>query len=174
MGRHTDTKRTLDGHEAGRLSIRAMANRDIRHFSLLFQRIFSQPPWNETWSIAFIHDLAWKIMRRPGYIGTVAEYESRPVGYAIGYELPRVPFIPGFFYLDHLFVDEEYRGIGVGGGLLAKMALLAGIRRMGTMLLMTKKNSPAEALYLDEGFKRLLPFIKIQKKIVLYKKLYRI
>ena len=82
-------------------------------------------------------------------------------------------FYSRLFYLDHLFVDEEYRGIGVGGGLLAKMALLAGIRRMGTMLLMTKKNSPAEALYLDEGFKRLLPFIKIQKKIVLYKKLYQ-
>jgi GNAT superfamily N-acetyltransferase len=171
MGRHLETVKLQATGGAPPLTIRAMVNRDIRHFSLLFQQIFSKPPWNEEWTLDAIRDLAWKIMRRDGYIGTVAEYASRPVGYAIGYDLFRLPFLPRLFYLDHLFVDEAYRGIGIGGGLLSKIAEIAIIRKESKIVLMTKKNSAAETLYLGEGYLRVLPIIKIQQKIVLWKKL---
>jgi GNAT superfamily N-acetyltransferase len=152
------------------LTIRAMSENDLASFCFLFQRSFAEAPWHETWTFEAINDLAWNIMRKEGYIGTVAEYNAASVGFAIGYRLFPAPLMPRLFYLDHIFVDKGFRGMGIGGGLLSKIGHLAAIRRMETMLLMTRKDSKAEALYLEEGFKRLLPFIRIQGKIVLYKK----
>ena len=64
----------------------------------------------------------------------------------------------GEFYLDSLAVLPGYRGLGIGGSLLARArdtAFDAGFERVG--LLVDVENPRAEALYSSLGFERVNP-----------------
>lgn len=150
-------------------AIRAMLGKDIRTYCALFQRIFAKPPWNETWTLDGIDVEVRKIMRKEGFIGIVAEYDSQPVGYVTGYRLPTPPIIPPLCYLDQLFVDDRYHDLGIGKSLLAKMVCLGSTRRDYGIVLLTKAHSPAERFYLGNGFKRLPLMIRFNGKVLLYK-----
>jgi len=153
------------------LAIRTMHGEDRRTYCALFQRIFAQPPWNETWTLNRIDVEVKKIMSKEGFVGIVAEYESQPVGYLTGYRLPIPPIIPPLYYLDQLFVDDRYHDLGIGKSLLAKMVCLGNTRRDYGIVLLTKAHSPAERFYLGNGFKRFPSIIRFNTKVLLYKML---
>jgi aminoglycoside 6'-N-acetyltransferase I len=151
------------------LTLRAMQERDTQTYCALFQRVFAQAPWNETWTLDKIHIVVKKIMSKKGFIGIVAECESQPVGYLTGYRLRIIPIIPPLYYLDQLFVDDRYRGNGIGKSLLSEMVCLVNVRKGFGIVLLTKICSPAEQIYLDNGFKRFASIIRFNGKVLLCK-----
>lgn len=147
-------------------AVREMVDSDKDQYCELFKRVFAEPPWNETWEITGISADLERKMRKKGFIGLAAEYGSAPAGFMTGYKLP---FLRAF-YLEQLFVDGRYRGAGIGRMLLSSMLSLAEKRGEHSVLLLTKKNSPAEKLYLASGFRRFLPFVSLGGK-TMYRKL---
>jgi len=151
------------------LTTRTMLEKDIQAYCALFQRIFAQPPWNEAWTTGKIRVAVKKIMSKKGFIGITAEYESQPVGYVTGYRLRISPIIPSLCYLDQLFVDDRYRGIGIGTSLLSQMVCRVNTRRDFGIVLLTKANSTAEQFYLQNGFKRCASILRFKGNVLLYK-----
>jgi aminoglycoside 6'-N-acetyltransferase I len=161
----------IKGIVSDKLTTRTMLKKDMQTYCALFQRIFAQPPWNETWTTDKIHVEVKKIMSKKGFTGIVAEYESQPVGYLTGYRLQIFPFIPSLCYLDQLFVDNRYRGIGIGKSLLYQMVSQVNTHGDCGIVLLTKASSPAEQFYLKHGFKRFFTIIRFNGKVLLYKAL---
>ena len=154
-----------------RLTIRNMSMNDIFIYSMLFRKVFANPPWNEEWKLHKISMKIKKSMKKKGFVGIAAEQGSLPAGYITGYQLRSFPFISPLFYLDQLFVDDQFRGKGIGKELLKIIMYITSRQNYRGILLLTKTGSPAEKLYYNSGFKRLFIRIKLNGKVVLYKSL---
>jgi GNAT superfamily N-acetyltransferase len=170
MMSHSPTNEPNARKPSATLTLRLFQTMDNPVYCALFQRIFGQPPWNETWTLDEISRELDRIMAKPGFIGIAAEYQSHLAGFFTGYRL-RFPLLPSFFYLDQLFVDDRHRGMGAGRALLGQGLSLAADQHYRGMLLLTKPGSASEGFYRQNGFGRVLPFARLKGKLLLYRSL---
>ena len=143
------------------MNLRALQTADLPAYAALFQCVFAQPPWLETWTREAIGRDVARAMKRAGFVGLVAEEGTLSVGYAVGYSVP----VLGCFYLEQLFVDDRCRGAGIGRQLMAAMAGRSPV----PIVLLTKPNSPADGFYRANGFVRALPPLRFRGKILMRK-----
>ena len=155
-------------------------------FINLYQKVFNRPPWNENWDKEKVERIITSLTIKKGVIGLVTKKDKNPIGFLFAY-----PFAPLFsfmklYYLGELFIDQTFHGRGLGktlclhffdeaykqGGKRSQANLLGqGGKRI---ILLTKKDSPAEKFYNKLEFKVFSSFFKIKGKIIMYKKLYNI
>ena len=88
----------------------------------------------------------------PPFECLLAEYEGEPAGFALFFRNYSTWTGRCGLYLEDLFVREEYRGRGIGGGLMRRLAELAAERgwaRMDWMVL--DWNTNAQSFYREHG-----------------------
>ncbi len=92
----------------------------------------------------------------PPFECLVAEYEADPVAFALffrNYSTWRGR--PGL-YIEDIFVREEYRGRGIGGALMRRLAKIAVERQWGRMeWAVLDWNTPAQGFYREHGARPL-------------------
>jgi aminoglycoside 6'-N-acetyltransferase I len=126
----------------------------------LFMRVFSQPPWNESWTTGRVSMDFRRNVKRKNFIGMSAFYGSVSAGFIAGYRMRIFPA----YYLGEFFVDPEMQGKGVGGVLFENLSGSLRILGINRIVLLTGSGTPAEKFYLKHGFKRIFPLIKINGK----------
>lgn len=145
---------------------------DIPAYSALFQRVFRQEPWRETWSLEKISCDVKAAMARPGFVGVAADRHGRAAGFLTGYPLPS-PLGRSWFYLDQLFVDSRLQGGGVGSALLEFGLESAAEYSCRRAVLLTKSGTHSERFYLKHGFARWGCFIRMRGKVLMQRPLRR-
>ena len=86
----------------------------------LYERVFSSPPWNETWPSDAARTRLGQIHATPGFDGLLARDDAGlvlafAVGYAETYGAER------HFFLKEMCVAPERQRTGVGSALLARL-----------------------------------------------------
>jgi GNAT superfamily N-acetyltransferase len=150
------------------IAIEKMTDADINSYCHLFQSEFSHHPWNEKWTIAKINADVKKLMRKKDFFGMVTKSASGNIGYLTGF---RLKLFPSVFYIDQLFIDDNYHGKKIGTRLLSETT--SQLKSLGVckLLLLTKPNSSAQEFYINNGYKRFLSPICIKHKAIFYKKI---
>jgi GNAT superfamily N-acetyltransferase len=148
------------------VTIREMEDRDVATYCTLFKQVFSEAPWNENHKLADIETMLQKVSRKKGFGGLVAESGSEAVGYLTGY-LFGIPGMLQLYYIDQLFMSQEFRKKGIGGKLLAEMTGRLKNFRISGIILLTMPHSAAEKFYIRNGYRKV-PVIKIRGKSILY------
>ncbi len=88
----------------------------------------------------------------PPFECLLAEYESEPVGFAVFFRNYSTWTGRCGLYLEDLFVLEEYRGRGVGGALMRRLAEIAADRGWARMdWTVLNWNSNAQSFYREHG-----------------------
>jgi len=148
------------------ITIRKMIDADIDPYCTLFQSVFSQYPWNEKWTIIKINTAIKRLMRKKGFIGMVAEAAPGTIGYLTGF---RLGVIPSVFYMDQLFVANDFHGKKIGKRLHSETMSQLKSRGVSKIFLLTKPESIAEEFYKGIGYKRFLRAIYIKGKAIFHK-----
>jgi aminoglycoside 6'-N-acetyltransferase I len=152
--------------DPSRMIIRPMTDKDINTFCFLFQRVFSQEPWNENWTVTKIDTGIKRQMKKKGFVGMAASTPRITVGYLTGF---RLWLIPSIFYIDQLFVSTDYQRLKIGKRLLDETERHLKSRGISCIILLTKPGSYVENFYLKNGYKPLLRLFHIKGKFFLYK-----
>jgi ribosomal protein S18 acetylase RimI-like enzyme len=91
-------------------------------------------------------------LRQASTVLVVALEGEDPVGYAVGYELPRVDGGPSMVHLYEIQVAEAFRRRGVGRRLVERMRSEVCARKAGSMWVLTDEdNAAALSLYTSCG-----------------------
>jgi aminoglycoside 6'-N-acetyltransferase I len=151
--------------------IREMTRNDLDSYCTLFENIFSNPPWNEKWTISKISVDINKRMSKSSFIGIVTATGTKNVGFITGFRLWSFKKNVTLFYIDQLFVDNNFQGNGMGKRLLNEMTYQLKTIGVSHIVLLTKRNTAAEKFYRKNGYKRFLSPVQIKGKAVLYNKL---
>jgi aminoglycoside 6'-N-acetyltransferase I len=158
----------MSDNGAAAMTFRHMVAADIPHYCLLFQSVFSLPPWREKWALEKINAGITKVMCKKEFFGMTAESASGNIGYCTGL---RIRWFPIVFYLDQLFVHPEYQGKKIGKELLYRTILRLKDAGISGIVLLTKPQSAAERFYSHNEFKTILPALHIRRKSILYRKI---
>jgi ribosomal protein S18 acetylase RimI-like enzyme len=85
----------------------------------------------------------------------VAFVDEKPVGFVLGYELPRRHGLESMLLIYEIDVASEHRRTGVGASLLRELERLARERGIGESFVLTEpENVAANALYASAGGER--------------------
>lgn len=161
----------------------------------LYQETFGKPPWNEDWSLKSATSVINKIISKKYFNGLVAELNNQGVGYLLGYRLNMAYPLPNVFYISELFVDVEFQNLKIGKKLVLELIdelrnelkndlrnelknklrnelrndLVndLGNKRISWVILITKKDTPAEAFYKRMGFRRGFWGLSIKNRIIM-------
>jgi aminoglycoside 6'-N-acetyltransferase I len=145
---------------------RKMTTADISHYNQLFKKVFSLPPWNEEWSLAKINTALSRQICKEGFIGVVAQTDFGNCGYLTGF---RLRFLPSIFYVDQLFIDNDFQGKSVGTRLLSEAT--DNLKNLGIskIFLLTKPGTVAAEFYKKNGYNLFLRNFHIKGKSIFYR-----
>lgn len=155
-------------HDSDKVTIRPMTNDDISLYCTLFQTVFAEAPWKEVWTISQIEKIITRHMRKKGFTGMAATTNNGTVGYLTGF---RIWYIPSLFYLDQLFVKQEYQGLKIGKRLLAEAERYLKNKGVSRIFLFTKPHTGAEQFYTKNAYASWLRAVRINGKLILCKPL---
>lgn len=132
------------------MKISSLQPADITPCAGLFSSVFSNPPWNENWTLESSHRRLADCAATPNFLGVLAEDEQGLAGFAMGY-LQHYMDERHYFLLE-LCVDTHRQRQGVGGALMAALNTHlkeAGASRAYTL---TARDTPAQSFYEKAGF----------------------
>lgn len=132
------------------MTLRPIQPADVDACAQLFATVFSNPPWNETWTPASALRRLADCAATPNFLGMLAEDTDGPVGFAFGYLQHYMD--EKHYYLLELCVDTRRQRQGVGGALMT--ALHAQIQAAGAnrIYTLTARDTAAQAFYEKAGF----------------------
>lgn len=132
------------------MTIRNLQSTDLPACADLFSSVFSNPPWNENWTVESAHHRLADCFATPNFLGVLAADEQRLAGFAVGY-LQRYMEERHYFLLE-LCVDTHRQRQGIGRALLDQLTTQlkkAGANRAYTL---TARDSAAQEFYAKAGF----------------------
>lgn len=145
------------------LNVRNYNERDLQKLISVYQSVFAEPPWNETWSAEDIKEDLNFALSQVQPIALVAEQNNQFTGFSWGYKLPfeYFPFLAGKVnphcsYLDEIAVIKTARKQGIGkilGNVYFSQARQMGIDNI--VLRTDERNKASMALFDSLGFKLL-------------------
>lgn len=122
----------------------------LRECADLFVSVFSNPPWNETWS----HKIAWKRLKdcydTPGAYGVVAIADGKVLGFAIGHV--EAWHEDKHFYLKEMCVQSARQRSGVGTEIIDALHHHLAGQEVSMIYLLTLRDSIAATFYEKCGF----------------------
>ncbi|HLC39389.1 MAG TPA: GNAT family N-acetyltransferase [archaeon] len=143
--------------------MRTFEEKDVQQIIGVYQRAFAEPPWNESWTDEAVTEDLQNALRQNNPIILVAEKDGKLVGFRWAYELPmdKFPFLNGqiesekTMYGDELAVENEYRGMGIGSGMMKLSFELAKKAGYDTFVGRTDANSKMVPVYKRLGYEEM-------------------
>jgi aminoglycoside 6'-N-acetyltransferase I len=126
---------------------------DLETVSLLYQRTFNAPPWNEGWGIEAASERLQAILDAPNGFGVLAKRDGEPIAFALGY---LETWVSGtHFVLKEMCTAPAEQRQGIGTYMLE--FLLRALKERGVIQAFceTRSGVPAEAFYRRAGFRTL-------------------
>jgi len=145
------------------VNIRNYRESDSQQIIEIYQAVFAEPPWNETWtSEQVLEDLDFARLQVAPIV-LVAEQESRLVGMIWGYKIPleKFPFLkgrisPNASYMDEIAVASPMRGKGIAKNLGREFERISREQRTPEIVLRTdERNVASMALFRSLGYNLL-------------------
>ncbi|MDJ0703878.1 MAG: GNAT family N-acetyltransferase [Leptolyngbyaceae cyanobacterium MO_188.B28] len=127
----------------------------------LFISVFSNSPWNETWTQEAALERLEDCYNTPGSYGIVAIVEDTVCGFAIGHA--ERWYQDKHFFLREMCVQSTKQRNGIGSKIIDLLQRSLVSERVSVIYLLTMRDSPAEAFYEKCGF------LKNSKMIVMLK-----
>ncbi|MBE9193496.1 GNAT family N-acetyltransferase [Gloeocapsopsis crepidinum LEGE 06123] len=116
----------------------------------LFIAVFSNPPWNETWSQKSALSRLKDCYDTPGSYGIIAIAENQVFGFAIGFA--ETWYKDKHFFLKEMCVQSAKQRSGIGTKIMDMLYQDLVTQGVRTMYLLTVRDSSAEAFYEKCGF----------------------
>ncbi len=123
---------------------------DINNHAALLVEVFSQEPWCENWAIENAHDRLLCYKNAPYFLGLSAIENNELIGFMFGNFEPYQK--SSQFIIKEMCVKNEKQRTGVGKKILNELNSLLKKNNSSTSYLLTRKGSPAELFYLDNGY----------------------
>ncbi|MBL1277545.1 MAG: GNAT family N-acetyltransferase [Ectothiorhodospiraceae bacterium] len=119
------------------------------HANLLVE-VFSQAPWSESWEFKNAHDRLLCYKDAPYFLGLSAIHNNELIGFIFGNLEPYQK--SSHFLLKEMCVKKENQRTGVGKKLINKLHQILKSREVDSVILLTRKKSPAEQFYMNKGY----------------------
>jgi ribosomal protein S18 acetylase RimI-like enzyme len=132
------------------MTTRPVQSTDVAPCATLFADVFSNPPWNETWTSETAERRLRDCAATPHFIGVLAESAEGIGGFAFGYLQQYMN--EQHYYLLELCVDTRRQRQGLGGALITALNTriqAAGASRIYTL---TARDTAAQRFYEKAGF----------------------
>ncbi|MEM0979824.1 MAG: GNAT family N-acetyltransferase [Cyanobacteria bacterium P01_H01_bin.58] len=123
---------------------------DLKACANLFVSVFSNPPWNETWSQERALNRLKDCYDTPGSYGIVATAEDKIFGFAIGCTEEWSEH--KHFYLKEMCVQSTYQRSGIGTQIMDMLHQDLTSKGVSMIYLLTLRDSPPQAFYGKCGF----------------------
>lgn len=136
----------------------------LDEYTALFIDTFSMKPWNGKWkSTDEAKAELMDILKTPGFIGEDIRDNGKIIGAVFG---NIVRYCKEHIYnLRFFFITSDYQGKGYGSKLFDKLIGILKGKEIKTIILMTKKGSPADKFYRKHDFKIERDTIVMVKKL---------
>ncbi len=133
-----------------KMTIRDVQPADVTTCARLFCEVFSNPPWNEDWTMETAHRRLADCAATPHFVGVLAEDGNDVAGFAFG-NLQHYMH-EQHYYLLELCVDTRRQRQGIGGVIME--ALYTRIQEKGAnrIYTLTARDTAAQAFYEKAGF----------------------
>lgn len=129
-----------------------LSESNLDQAALVFSAAFKGPPWNENWSIPASTQRLREVIQTPGFVGVVLTNRSDGKVVALGAGFFETWFNGRNFQIKELCVDPSLHGQGLGHRVLNEVMEQAFRQGAIKIHLYTVPRSPAEELYLNNGF----------------------
>lgn len=123
---------------------------DIDACAALFQSVFNNAPWHESWDNASASLRLSEIWQTPGFMGIVAYENEQLIGFILGYleSWNREKH----YYLKEMCVATTYQKKGIGTLLIQTLRQNLNVNKVARIYLLTARESAAEQFYQKNGF----------------------
>jgi len=132
------------------VEIRNLSIEDINDCALLYQKVFAEAPWLESFDYDTIKQYFLHCCNDKLYGGYVANNDDLLYGFITYFIKPSAA--GNVLYVDELCVDKDIRKNGIGTKLIKKIENLVKERDLISILIHTDKSSDAYKLYKNQGF----------------------
>ena len=126
--------------------------KDLEKCAELFAHVFSQPPWNESWTIAQAKERLSFFLKTPNFVGLAAYSSEEVVGFIYGnYE----PFQDKRVYLlKEMSIHPNLQGKGIGSELIQELHVQLKKQKVSAIDLITAKDGKAANFYIKNGYSK--------------------
>ena len=131
------------------MNIREITKSDLEACSTIFSRVFSSPPWSESWTVSNALQRLSHFYNSEGFIGLLAE-EVDVLGFVIGNSEPYQN--DSIFYLREMCTDIDHQTHGIGSELIVSLDEKLKSLTIQNIYLATDMNIPAVDFYTKNGF----------------------
>jgi len=120
-----------------------------RHAALLVD-VFSQKPWCEKWEVDHAYDRLVYYVNTPHFLGLSAIEDDELIGFLFGNFEPYQA--SSHFIIKEMCVKTDQQRKGIGKQLLSELYPHLKKNKAASCFLLTRRDSPAETFYLDNGY----------------------
>jgi GNAT superfamily N-acetyltransferase len=124
---------------------------DIAKHAKLFIEVFRNPPWSESWEEEIAYNRLLCYQNTPNFIGLSAIEDDKLIGFIFGNIEPFQK--TSHYVLKEMCVKEENQRMGVGKELIQKLHEVLRLHDVGSSILLTQRETPAEIFYSNNGYK---------------------
>lgn len=129
--------------------IREINENDLTECGRIYSRVFSAPPWEESWSASTACHRLEHFYHSKGFIGLLAQ-DKDITAFVMG---NTEPFLDdNWYYLREMCVDTPYQNRGIGSLLLSELDKKLMTLNVRNIYLTTDKHIHAAQFYLNNGF----------------------
>ena len=132
------------------MKIRLIERDDIEICAKLFVGVFSESPWNESWTFETAVERLLHFYESKGFIGLIAERDGI-VGFALGNSEPF--YFGSMFYLREMCVQSDLQQQGLGNQLYLALERELSLAKIHSIYLTTQRETNAAGFYMKNGFK---------------------
>ena len=134
------------------MNIVRVTKKDLEKCAELFTHVFTQSPWNESWTIAQAIERLSFFLETPNFIGLAAYTNEEVVGFVYGnYE----PFQDKRVYLlKEMSIHPNLQGKGVGSELIQKLHAELRKQNISAVDLITSIDGKAANFYIKNGYSK--------------------
>lgn len=122
----------------------------IEHAALLVE-VFSQEPWLENWQLENAHDRLLCYKETPNFFGLSAIEQGELIGFLFGNYEPYQT--SSQFIIKEMCVKTTKQRMGIGNKLVQQLNDYLKQNNVSSSYLLTRKGSPAELFYINNGYK---------------------
>ena len=116
----------------------------------LLVEVFSNEPWNESWSFDNARILLSEIFNTPGFVGLVLLCDDNLVGFVVGYSEQSCN--SRRFFLREICVQSDRQQQGIGKKLLHQLVETLSTMNVSLIYLLTMKDGELKKFYTKNGF----------------------
>lgn len=127
-----------------------VSERDFDDCVKTFIEVFNRHPWNDKWDYKKAETFLLDYVNHPSFVGFVYEENQKQIGYILGYIFKWWDI--NHYYINEFFIKSDYQKQGIGKFMLDEIKKILKKNNIGSMIVLTMKNTESEQFYLKHGF----------------------